>query len=136
MRRRILAVTFAGALFGVVASPAVAQNSESAPVAAAPMKSKPKTPAGGTVTVSASETPQGPELRVADSGPGIPSEERSRVTERFVRLEASRNSPGTGLGLSLVAAVARLHDARLMLDDNKPGLAASIRFPRATLRPR
>jgi hypothetical protein len=94
------------------------------------------TPAGGAVTVSASETPQGPELRVADSGPGIPVQERSRVTERFVRLEASRNSPGTGLGLSLVAAVARLHDARLLLDDNKPGLAAGIRFPRATLRPR
>ncbi len=46
------------------------------------------------------------------------------MTERFVRLEASRNSPGTGLGLSLVAAVARLHDARLVLEDNRPGLAA------------
>jgi hypothetical protein len=51
MRRRILAVTIAAALLGVVAAPAVAQNSESAPAAAAPMKSKPKTPAGGTVTV-------------------------------------------------------------------------------------
>ena len=56
--------------------------------------------------------------------------ERARVVERFVRLEASRNSPGTGLGLSLVAAVARLHDARLLLEDNKPGLRAVIRFPR------
>jgi hypothetical protein len=51
MRRRILAVAIAAALFGIVAAPAVAQNSESAPAAAAPMKSKPKTPAGGTVTV-------------------------------------------------------------------------------------
>jgi signal transduction histidine kinase len=49
--------------------------------------------------------------------------------ERFVRLEASRNSPGTGLGLSLVAAVARLHDAVFTLDDNKPGLRATLRFP-------
>jgi hypothetical protein len=94
------------------------------------------TPAGGAVTVTASETPQGVELRVADSGPGIPREERQRVVERFVRLDASRNAPGTGLGLSLVAAVARLHDATLLLDDNRPGLRATIRFPRLALRTR
>lgn len=94
------------------------------------------TPAGGTVTVTASETPQGAELRVADTGPGIPAAERVRVVERFVRLEASRNSPGTGLGLSLVAAVARLHDARLLLEDNSPGLRAIIRFPRHSPRNR
>ena len=88
------------------------------------------TPAGGKVTVTVSETPLGAELRVADTGPGIPALERARVVERFVRLEASRNSPGTGLGLSLVAAVARLHDARLLLEDNMPGLRAIIRFPR------
>jgi signal transduction histidine kinase len=51
------------------------------------------------------------------------------VIERFVRLEASRNSPGTGLGLSLVSAVARLHDAEFTLSDNRPGLRAEIRFP-------
>jgi signal transduction histidine kinase len=56
--------------------------------------------------------------------------------ERFVRLEASRNSPGTGLGLSLVAAVARLHNARLSLEDNTPGLRAVMRFPRPPLSPR
>ena len=56
---------------------------------------------------------QGVELAVADSGPGIPPQERPRVTERFVRLEASRHSPGTGLGLSLVAAVAHFHDAAI-----------------------
>jgi signal transduction histidine kinase len=94
------------------------------------------TPSGGSVTVTALETPQGVELRVADSGPGIPAEERARVVERFVRLEASRNSPGTGLGLSLVAAVARLHDARLILEDNRPGLRATIRFPRPAFRQR
>ena len=92
------------------------------------------TPAGGMVTVTALETPQGVDLRVADTGPGIPSDERARVVERFVRLDASRNAPGTGLGLSLVAAVARLHDARLMLEDNAPGLRAVIRFPRPAPR--
>ena len=94
------------------------------------------TPAGGRVTVTALETPYGVELRVADSGPGIPVEERSRVVERFVRLDASRNAPGTGLGLSLVAAVARLHDAKLILEDNAPGLRAIIRFPRPAPRAR
>jgi signal transduction histidine kinase len=49
--------------------------------------------------------------------------------ERFVRLEASRNSPGTGLGLSLVAAVAQLHDAVFSLSDNGPGLRATLLFP-------
>ena len=61
--------------------------------------------------------------------PASPSD-RARVVERFVRLEASRNSPGTGLGLSLVAAVARLHDARFDLDDNHPGLKATLIFAR------
>jgi hypothetical protein len=88
------------------------------------------TPAGGHISVWPSVTPEGVELAVADTGPGIPATERARVIERFVRLEASRNSPGTGLGLSLVAAVARLHNARLILDDNGPGLKAIIRFPR------
>jgi len=94
------------------------------------------TPSGGQVTVTALETPDGVELRVADSGPGIPLDERARVVERFVRLEASRNSPGTGLGLSLVAAVARLHDAKLLLQDNRPGLRAVMRFPRPAPRAR
>ncbi len=71
-----------------------------------------------------------PTLVVSDSGPGIPAEDRPRVIERFVRLESSSNSPGTGLGLSLVAAVARLHDAELVLHDNAPGLRAELRFRR------
>jgi hypothetical protein len=87
------------------------------------------TPAGGAVRVAIEDTPSGVALTVADNGPGIPGEDRARVVERFVRLEASRNSPGTGLGLSLVAAVARMHDARLELADNNPGLRATLLFP-------
>ncbi|MGH6889295.1 MAG: ATP-binding protein [Rhizomicrobium sp.] len=86
------------------------------------------TPPGGLVTVSLDHTPSGVALQVADSGPGIPPEDQARVLERFVRLEASRHSPGTGLGLSLVAAVARLHDAKLALSDNRPGLKATLLF--------
>ncbi len=92
------------------------------------------TPPGGTVTVGLSSGAGGVELCVADSGPGIAPHERARVVERFVRLEASRNSPGTGLGLSLVAAVAHFHNAELLLEDNDPGLRASLRFPRPALR--
>jgi signal transduction histidine kinase len=86
------------------------------------------TPEGGSVTVGLEQSAEGPQLVVSDTGPGIPPDERARVTERFVRLESSRNSPGTGLGLSLVAAVARLHEAELVLDDNRPGLRAALRF--------
>ncbi len=93
------------------------------------------TPSGGSVKVAVADTPSGVALSVADTGPGIPVEARAHVLERFVRLEESRNSPGTGLGLSLVAAVARLHDARLDLDDNKPGLKATLVFPNRVTRP-
>jgi signal transduction histidine kinase len=93
------------------------------------------TPAGGKVRIGTTLTEQGVDLSVADSGPGIPLADRPRVTERFVRLEASRNSPGTGLGLSLVAAVAHFHNAELVLEDNAPtGLKAVLRFPRTAIR--
>lgn len=69
-----------------------------------------------------------PTLEVADSGPGIPAQERQRVLERFERLEASRDVPGNGLGLALVRAVAQLHGAQLELDDNRPGLVVRLRF--------
>ena len=72
-----------------------------------------------------------PVLTVCDDGPGIPEADRERVLERFLRLDASRSVPGTGLGLSLVAAIAVLHHARLDLRDNDPGLRASIVFPAA-----
>jgi signal transduction histidine kinase len=87
------------------------------------------TPEGGRIRIAAEDRPQGVALSVADTGPGIPATERAHVLERFVRLEESRNSPGTGLGLSLVAAVARMHEARLELADNRPGLKATLLFP-------
>jgi signal transduction histidine kinase len=74
-------------------------------------------------------------LTVSDRGPGIPSDDRSRVVDRFVRLERSRSLPGSGLGLSLVSAVARLHGGELKLEDNAPGLRARITLPRAAASP-
>src|SRR5207249_6043969 len=59
------------------------------------------------------------EIAVSDNGPGIPDEEKRKVTERFYRGDASRGTPGVGLGLSLVAAVARLHGGSLELSDNR-----------------
>lgn len=70
-----------------------------------------------------------PFIMVSDDGPGIPEADRGRVLERFVRLDASRSVPGTGLGLSLVAAISDLHQARLVLEDNAPGLRVSILLP-------
>ncbi len=70
-------------------------------------------------------------LSVADHGPGIPDADRDRAVERFVRLEQSRSEPGSGLGLSLAAAVARLHGGELTLEDNHPGLKSTIALPRA-----
>ncbi len=70
-------------------------------------------------------------LTVADGGPGIPEADRGRVLERFVRLEQSRSEPGSGLGLSLAAAVARLHGGEFRLEDNHPGLISVISLPRA-----
>jgi signal transduction histidine kinase len=70
-------------------------------------------------------------LSVADGGPGIPEADRGRAIERFVRLEQSRSEPGSGLGLSLVSAVARLHGGDLKLEDNGPGLRTVIALPRA-----
>jgi signal transduction histidine kinase len=70
-------------------------------------------------------------LSVSDSGPGIPTADRERVVDRFVRLEQSRSQPGSGLGLSLAAAVARLHGGELTLEDNGPGLKVVIALPRA-----
>jgi signal transduction histidine kinase len=66
---------------------------------------------------------------VADRGPGIPETDRGRVLERFVRLESARSRPGFGLGLSLAAAVARLHNGSLVLEDNAPGLMAVLELP-------
>jgi signal transduction histidine kinase len=69
------------------------------------------------------------EIVVTDRGPGVPVPDRERVLGRFVRLEASRSEPGSGLGLSLVAAVARLHGGTLRLEDNEPGLRVVLALP-------
>ncbi len=71
------------------------------------------------------------EITVADHGPGIPPQDRERVLQRFVRLENSRSRPGSGLGLSLAAAVARLHHGTLRIEDNAPGLRVVISLPAA-----
>lgn len=89
------------------------------------------TPSGGRITVTTVMRNGRPELEVADSGPGIPADEREKVTQRFYRLEHSRSSPGSGLGLSLVGSVAKLHGSRLALADNAPGLKVSLSFPAA-----
>ncbi len=68
-------------------------------------------------------------ITVGDKGVGIPEEDRGRVTERFVRLDASRSRPGNGLGLSLVSGVMKLHKGALLLEDNHPGLAAKLVLP-------
>jgi len=70
---------------------------------------------------------------VADDGPGIPAHERDRVIRRFYRLDASRSTAGSGLGLALVAAIAELHGARLTLAANDPGLRVEVRFAETPL---
>ena len=72
-------------------------------------------------------------ISVADNGPGIPVEEHANVFKRFYRLERSRRSPGNGLGLSVVAAVARLYGADIEMLDNLPGLKIQLRFPSPTI---
>jgi signal transduction histidine kinase len=69
-----------------------------------------------------------PLLSVIDDGPGVPEAERERLFDRFHRLEASRSTPGSGLGLALVAAIARLHGAEVSLHDAAPGLEARVLF--------
>lgn len=86
------------------------------------------TPPGGRLNVSVLSTVDETTLIVADSGSGVAEADRERVLERFVRLDESRSTPGSGLGLALVAAVTHLHGARLSLDDNAPGLRVSLSF--------
>lgn len=86
-------------------------------------------PAGGLIVVSADRTEGGARLIVADNGPGIAEADRARAMQPFVRLEASQGATGSGLGLSLVAAIARLHGGQLSLEDNGPGLRVVVGFP-------
>jgi signal transduction histidine kinase len=85
--------------------------------------------AAGQVTVAVGRNDGGAVITVADDGPGIPVVEHQHVFRRFYRLERSRGTPGNGLGLSLVAAVARLHGARIDMFDNAPGLRVELHFP-------
>jgi signal transduction histidine kinase len=97
------------------------------------------TPAGGAIMLRLRRRSSGEvEFSVTDTGPGVPDEDRERVIQRFVRLENSRNEPGAGLGLSLVAAVAEAHGGRLELDEGPgridemgPGLRVAVVLPRA-----
>jgi len=88
------------------------------------------TPLPGKVSIELHGNDDAFDIIVRDSGPGIPADERERVFERFVRLENERNSPGNGLGLSLVQAVVGIHRATLKLDDNNPGLEVRLCFTR------
>ncbi len=86
------------------------------------------TPNGAKVNLSLAYRDQGPFAEVGDNGPGIPENERRNVFNRFYRLERSRSTPGSGLGLALVAAIADLHTARIELVDNDPGLKVGLQF--------
>jgi signal transduction histidine kinase len=88
-------------------------------------------PDSGPARVKVSTAKDGEDLviRVADNGNGIPEADRERALQRFVRLEKSRSQPGSGLGLSLAAAVARLHNGAIELGDANPGLAVTLRLP-------
>ena len=100
------------------------------------------TPAGGNVHVTAGPAPEDAGctlISVSDTGPGVPDADRERVVQRFVRLDNSRTEPGSGLGLSLVTAVAEAHGGRVQLDEGPgvfegfgPGLRVALVLPAAT----
>ena len=85
-------------------------------------------PPGARISLEATRQPHGIVVIVADTGPGIPAASRNKVLQRFYRLEGSRTTPGNGLGLSLVNAIAVLHAASLDLHDNRPGLRCVLHF--------
>jgi signal transduction histidine kinase len=99
-----------------------------------PGQAPPQAAAAAVVELSARRCGGAIEFIVADHGPGIAENDRPRVLDRFVRLENARSRPGSGLGLSLAAAVARLHDGSLRIEDNEPGLRVVIRLPVAPVR--
>ena len=97
----------------------------------APQKGVGDAAAKPDVVISARRAGQSVVLTIADRGPGIEPADRARVLDRFVRLEGSRSRPGSGLGLSLAAAVARMHGGTVELEDNQPGLRVRLTFPAA-----
>jgi signal transduction histidine kinase len=88
-------------------------------------------PADTEIAVRLSEKGKAFVVEVSDDGPGIPAHERENVFRRLYRLERARSTDGSGLGLSLVAAIADLHGARVSLSDNAPGLRVEVTFPSA-----
>ncbi|MGO4558545.1 sensor histidine kinase [Rhizobiales bacterium 3FA27D7] len=90
------------------------------------------TPQGARIVIGVAAEADALILIVSDNGPGIPEEERDKVFKRFYRLEKSRTTEGTGLGLSLVKAISDMHGAVITLTDNRPGLVVSIAFSKAS----
>ena len=86
------------------------------------------TPPGTRIDLRLEDRPDGVIATVADTGPGVPENQREKVLQRFHRLDVSRSTTGSGLGLSLVAAVAQLHGISLSLADNRPGLKVVLKF--------
>ena len=92
-------------------------------------------PPGTCIAVAVSERPAGPVLTVSDNGPGIPAGEHENVFKRLYRLEKSRTTPGSGLGLALVKAIADVHEAQIEMADNKPGVKVEVAFAWETAVP-
>jgi signal transduction histidine kinase len=90
---------------------------------------------GGEILVRAAAAGGALAIRVADSGPGIPEDRRDQALRRFGRLDSSRSSEGAGLGLTLVQAIAHLHDGKVLLEDNRPGLGATLIIPAGQAAP-
>ncbi|MGN6621196.1 MAG: ATP-binding protein [Sphingomonas sp.] len=90
------------------------------------------TPVGTRIAVVAAGDGGTVRLTIADDGPGVAPEDRARITRRFARLDSSRGTPGHGLGLNLVVAVAQVHGGAVMIEDNRPGLSVTMTLPRLT----
>lgn len=88
------------------------------------------TPSGTTISLQLEHTPAGPVATISDDGPGIPADQIDKVFEHFYRLDTSRATPGNGLGLAMVSAVAKLHDIVVALENNNPGLKVVLKFPK------
>jgi signal transduction histidine kinase len=89
-------------------------------------------PRGSTIEIRASRSERFMNVSVVDNGPGIPEALRDKVLQRFFRLESSRTTAGSGLGLSLASAIVKVHDATLELSDANPGLNATVRLEAST----
>jgi len=85
-------------------------------------------PQAGRIQLQLTTRNHHPVLSISDNGPGIPTEEHDKVVQHFYRMDQSRSQQGSGLGLSMVAAVARMHYAVLEFGDNRPGLIAELHF--------